>query len=81
MGVATDSSAAKSTASRSGIGKVRHLDTWKLRVQEAVRLGCFALEKVCGDTHPANHFTKPLSHVAFINDLQSLGAELKHRSP
>ena len=53
----TDSSAAIGIASRSGLGKLRHLETHTLWVQEKVRTGAIAVKKV----NPADLFTK---HVA-----------------
>ncbi len=43
-----DSAAAKSIASRSGIGRVRHLEVKTLWVQAALREGRFVLKKVPG---------------------------------
>ena len=46
--VYTDSSAAKSIASRIGVGKVRHIHTKLLWIQEAVRDGRIKLTKISG---------------------------------
>jgi len=54
----TDSSAAIGICSRQGLGKVRHLDTYTLWVQQAVRSGRINLKKVRGDSNPADLFTK-----------------------
>ena len=54
----TDSSAAIGICSRQGLGKVRHLDTYTLWVQQAVRTGRIHLKKVKGDLNPADVFTK-----------------------
>ena len=74
--VALDSSTAKSIASRSGVGKVRHLDTKALWVQEAVRTGRLSLHKVRGDANPANLLTKPLSHDDMLSELDILKAKV-----
>jgi len=54
----TDSSAAIGICSRQGLGKVRHLDTHTLWVQQAVRAGRIDLRKVNGEVNPADLFTK-----------------------
>ena len=74
--VSLDSATAKSIASRSGVGKVRHLDTKELWVQEAVRTGRLFLRKVRGDANPANLLTKPLSVDEMMSELDILGARV-----
>ena len=54
----TDSSAAIGICSRQGLGKLRHLDTHTLWVQQAVRTGRFQLRKVPGEANPADLLTK-----------------------
>ncbi|MBS94029.1 MAG: hypothetical protein CL799_06265 [Chromatiales bacterium] len=54
----TDSSAAIGICSRQGLGKLRHLDTHTLWVQQAVRCKRIDLRKIDGDTNPADIFTK-----------------------
>ena len=54
----TDSSAAIGICSRQGLGKLRHLDTHTLWVQQAVRTGKVDLRKVDGDVNPADLLTK-----------------------
>jgi len=56
-----DSSAAKSIASRTGLGKLRHLGIKFLWLQECVRRGKVVLSKVRGDINPADVLTKPKS--------------------
>jgi hypothetical protein len=56
----TDSSAAIGICSRQGLGRLRHLETHTLWVQQAVRSGRVDLRKVKGETNPADLFTKPL---------------------
>ena len=50
----TDSSAANSIASRIGVGKVRHIHTKLLWIQEAVRDGRIKLTKTSGGHNPAD---------------------------
>ena len=57
-----DANAAKAIASRSGVGKVRHMEVRYLWVQDAVARRRFTLKKIHGKTNPADVFTKPLSH-------------------
>ncbi len=54
----TDSSAAVGICSRQGLGKLRHLDTHTLWIQQAVRSGRVDLRKVHGDVNPADLMTK-----------------------
>ena len=54
----TDSSAAIGICSRQGLGKLRHLDTKTLWIQQAVRTGAIQLRKVPGVANPADLFTK-----------------------
>ena len=56
----TDSSAALGISTRSGLGKLRHLETHTLWVQEKVRVGAIAVRKVRGEVNPADLFTKHL---------------------
>jgi hypothetical protein len=52
-----DSSTATSIASRSGIGKIRHLETKILWVQEAVKLRTLCIRKIGGLINPADVLT------------------------
>ena len=54
----TDSSAAIGICNRQGLGKLRHLDTHTLWIQQAVRTGKVDLRKVLGEEHPADLLTK-----------------------
>ena len=54
----TDSSAAVGICSRQGLGKLRHLDTHTLWVQQAVRSRRVDLRKVAGEVNPADLLTK-----------------------
>ena len=63
-----DSSAAKSIASRTGLGKLRHLEIKLLWLQEPVRRKKVGLNKVRGDINPADVLTKPKS----LDDMKQL---------
>ena len=68
----TDSSAALGIATRSGLGKLRHLETHMLWVHEKVRVGAIAVRKVRGDVNPADLFTKHLPSKDKLHQLTSL---------
>ena len=74
-----DASAAKSVASRIGLGKLRHLEVKYLWLQEAGRKGRFVLRKVRGTTIPGDFLTKPLSAAEMASLLASLGGVLIQR--
>ena len=54
----TDSSAVMGICTRQGLGKLRHIDTQTLWVQEKVRTKQITLRKVLGDVNPADLLTK-----------------------
>ena len=54
----TDSSAAIGICNRQGLGKLRHLATHLLWIQQAVRSRRIDLRKVHGAANPADLFTK-----------------------
>jgi len=54
----TDSSAAIGICTRQGLGKLRHLDTHTLWIQQAVRMNRVDLRKVLGEENPADLQTK-----------------------
>ena len=54
----TDSSAAIGICSRQGLGKLRHLDTHTLWIQQAVRTKRVDLRKIDGERNPADLLTK-----------------------
>ena len=68
----TDSSAAIGIASRSGLGKLRHLETHTLWVQEKVRVGAIKVKKVRGEVNPADLFTKHLPSREKVHQLMGL---------
>ena len=59
--VHTDAEAAKGIASRTGLGRTRHIEVHYLWVQEKVRNGEVILHKVKGTVNPADLFTKYLT--------------------
>ena len=68
----TDSTAAIGIASRSGLGKLRHLETHTLWLQEKVRTGAITVKKVHGEVNPADIFTKHLPSREKVHQLMAL---------
>ncbi len=68
----TDSSAAMGIVGRQGLGKLRHIDTHSLWVQQAARSGRILVRKVRGDENPADLFTKHLPSRDKIAELVRL---------
>ena len=54
-----DSTAAKSIASRVGLGRVRHIEGKYLWVQEALEKKGFVVRKFLGTLNPADNLAKP----------------------
>ena len=65
----TDWSAAIGISTRPGLGKLRHLETHTLWVQEKIGQGAIAVRKVRGDVNPTDLFTKHLPSKDKINPL------------
>ena len=61
-----DSSAAKSIASRAGIGKIRHLDVRWLWLQHAVKMKLLTCLKIPGEENPSDILTKPKNLVEIV---------------
>ena len=73
----TDSSAAIGVANRSGLGKIRHLATHTLWVQQHVKLGAVELRRVNAKVNPADLFTKFLESSERISFFQLFGCEYR----
>ena len=73
----TDSSAGKSIASRQGIGKVRHLETKYLWLQQAVFQKRLEVRKIKGTENPGDVLTKYLSGKEMQRVLEKYGIVLK----
>ena len=74
----TDSSAALGISKRSGLGKIRHLETQTLWLQEKVRTKALEVRKVRGDVNPADLFTKHLpSHDKIVQLVHLFGCEYR----
>ena len=79
LSILVDSSAAKSIANRSGVGRVRHLSVKTLWVQEAVKNRRFEVLKVDGCRNLADHLTKSLGVKDFEHALKNMGANIVKR--
>ncbi len=68
----TDSSATMGICGRQGLGKLRHVDTRALWIQQRVRDHSIELRKVKGEVNPADLFTKHLSSADRVDTLLNL---------
>ena len=75
--VYADSSAALGITQRIGIGKVRHLRTQGLWVQETRISGRLAYHKVLGTKNPADVLTEHVLGELLERHLETLGAEMR----
>ena len=73
----TDSSAAKSITARTGMGKMRHVETQYFWVQRVVSLGLVKICKIPGESNPADILTKPKSKREMIPLLHTVNVELR----
>ena len=71
--VHTDATAAIGIACRRGLGKIRHLDTADLWVQEKVRSGQVELHKVLGSENPADIMTKYVEKATLQKMIKKIG--------
>ena len=69
----TDSNAALGISQRAGIGKVRHLRTQGLWVQEARTTGRLVYKKVLGTKNPADILTKHVAGDLLDRHLETVG--------
>ena len=68
----TDSTATIGICGRQGLGRLRHVDTQCLWIQQRVRDGTVQLYKVRGEVNPADLFTKHLTGADRVRDLLQL---------
>ncbi len=71
-----DSSSCKSIASRSGLGKLRHIEVKFPWLQDATRGGRLLIKKINGMQNPADPLTKPRNAVEMQMQLVKVGAIL-----
>ena len=75
--VATDSSAAKSFASRRGLGRMRHVEVRWLRLQAEVASGRVKVLKLPGEVNPADVGTKYLTARDMQSKLGSVSVDVE----
>ena len=76
--VRTDASAAIGVCRRRGLGKIRHLATSDLWIQEKLRDGIFVLEKVEGKNNVADILTKHVDRATLERHVQAMGLKHEH---
>ena len=64
-----------------GIGKIRHLDTSLLWVQDKVRSGEVKMDKVLGSENPGDIFTKIVEEPILDNMIDKLGLVVEEGRP
>ena len=72
-----DSSAAKSMAERTGLGKVRHIEIRLLWLQEVVKRGRVELLKLPGKENPSDLGTKPKTMAEIEGLLKRVNLEVR----
>ena len=71
-----DSTSGKAIASRTGVGKVRHMDTRYLWLQEVKKSGKLNMKNILGTVNPADVLTKPKTLEEIRNLTKGIGMEL-----
>ena len=72
-----DSTAALAIAQRQGIGKLRHVRTQALWVQEARAEGRLRYKKVLGSRNPADSLTKYMPSTLMDQHVETIGLEFR----
>ena len=70
--VATDAAAAVGICRRKGLGKIRHLATADLWVQDRIKKGDFELVRVPGVSNPADILTKHVDRTILDKHLLAM---------
>ena len=76
--VQTDASAAIGVCRRRGLGKIRHLSTADLWIQDKLRCKEFELVKIPGDRNVADVLTKHVDRATLERHLVSMGLREAH---
>jgi len=79
--LATDSSAARGVASRRGAGKIRHIHTPSLWLQQQVVRKTLRVRKIAGARNGSDIGTKHLDQTAIAKCLSELGLEIRYGVP
>ena len=72
-----DASAAIGVAGREGLGRIRHLDTQSLWLQQALRQRRLGLSKVLGTENPSDLMTKHVDAKLLGEHVRSMGCEFE----
>jgi len=75
--VSSDSSAAKGTSGRLGLGKLRHIQTRYLWLQERVHVGDLQIRKIPGSTNQSDLLTKALTAPDINRYMEKMGYEYR----
>ena len=65
----TDSTATIGICARQGLGKLRHVNTQSLWIQQRVRDGSIDIYKILGTENPADVFTKHFTNSSKVSEL------------
>ena len=79
--IKTDAAAAIGVCRRRGLGKIRHLHTADLWVQDKVRTKDFILSKVGGAANPADILTNHVDRQLLEKHLRTLGLREDYGRP
>ena len=79
--IQTDASAAVGIRRRRGVGKIRHLATADLWVQDKIRCGSFTLTKIPGIDNPSDILTKFVQRPVLSKHLSALGLRMEEGRP
>jgi len=74
--IGTDSSGAKAFSERRGVGRMRHIATRYLWMQERIQAKHLRIRKVAGEDNEADVLTKALGEAAHVRWLRELGYQL-----
>ena len=77
----TDATAAIGICRRRGLGRIRHLSTSDLWIQERLRNGEFQLSKIPGAENPADLLTKHVDGPTIQRLLPLINLEEEHGRP
>ena len=72
----TDASAAQGSANRLGVGKIRHIETNQLWLQQKVREKEISIEKIPGKENWADALTKPVDGTTLEWHRKALACEI-----
>ena len=72
ISIETDAVAAVGVCRRRGLGKIRHLHTADLWVQDRLRKGDFSLHRIPGKDNPSDILTKFVDRVTLEKHLENL---------